>query len=463
MKITISNELTITDIENDNLYEKILEALTLDNPQFLNAEKMDRKTDDIDPYIECYSIDGDSLSIPRGFGQHLVDISYQFGEQFEFDDKRRTLPEIDFNFNGSLREYQQNAVKAMMGKDWGTLQAPTGSGKTVMAAALIAERKQPALVICHTKELLNQWIDRMNVFLDIPKDEIGIIGNGKRKIGNQITIALVQSLYKIPASEISPYIGFLIVDECHRCPSRTFLEAVTKFDCKYMLGLSATPWRKDNLTKMIYWFLGDRLHQIDSGCLVDDGFLCRADVISRSTDYSTRIDATQYYATMLSELAENVFRNDQIARDAAYEANNGDGLSLILSDRKTHCEALRDILGGYGIFAEVLTGDLPAKKRADLVDRLRAGKVKVLCATGQLIGEGFDLPAIENVFLATPIKFSGRLLQYVGRALRPAPGKDRAYIFDYVDSKVGVLDAAAKSRQYVYERTHGINYHRIDT
>jgi superfamily II DNA or RNA helicase len=176
-------------------------------------------------------------------------------------------------------------------------------------------------------------------------------------------------------------------------------------------------------------------------------------VITRQTDFRTRFDPSTAYSQMLSELTEDPERNRLIASDIAREARNGGGICLALSDRKSHCEALQAILNNeFGQACEVLTGDLPAAKRQALVERLNAGEVRVLIATGQLIGEGFDCRELSTLFLTTPIRFSGRVLQYLGRVLRPAPGKEKAIVFDYVDRLVGPLVAAAKARQRVYQR-----------
>jgi len=303
--------------------------------------------------------------------------------------------------------------------------------------------------VVHTKELQNQWIDRIETFLGIPAPEVGIIGGGKMMVGDKITVALVQSLYKC-ASEIAPHIGHLIVDECHRAPSRTFTEAVTGFDCRYMTGLSATPWRRDGLSRLIYWYLGDKVHEVDKEALVDAGHVLQAEVVWRETEFNPYHDPSTAYSSMLSELTQDSARNALIAEDVAREARNGGGVCLVLSDRKSHCETLITLLADQGVRADLLTGDLSNGDRQRVVERLNAGRIKVLVATGQLIGEGFDCRELSTLFLATPIKFNGRLLQYLGRVLRPAPGKDKARVFDFVDSRVGVLKAAARSRAWVY-------------
>lgn len=181
------------------------------------------------------------------------------------------------------------------------------------------------------------------------------------------------------------------------------------------------------------------------------GAILRAEVITRQTDFRPSSDPSAEYSRMLSELTEDADRNRLIAFDIAHEAENGEGICLALSDRKTHCEALRRILlDNFGQACEVLTGDLAAGDRQALIEKLNAGKVKILVATGQLIGEGFDCREMSTLFLCTPIRFSGRVLQYLGRVLRPAPGKQRARVFDYIDVNVGPLVAAAKARQRIY-------------
>ena len=231
----------------------------------------------------------------------------------------------------------------MLAKEFGTLSAPTGSGKTVMALYIIARRKQPALIVVHTKDLAYQWVERIDQFLGIPAGDVGFIGGGKKVMGEKITVALVQSLYKC-TDEVAPRIGFLVVDECHRCPSRTFTEAVTDFDSHYMLGLSATPFRRDNLTKLIFWHLGDLHHKVDQRRLMASGDVLSAEVIVRETDFKPYFDPVNEYSKMMSELTANDQRNHLIAADIALEAGRNPGICLVLSDRKKHCETLQALI-----------------------------------------------------------------------------------------------------------------------
>ena len=450
MLIDLSNKLTISE-DPEFLESVIQDRLTFANPKYRDNLKMNRWNGETPEYLKFYDYaeNGDMI-LPRGFISQLVSLCRHYGSEFKIEDRRRILSEVEFTFEGQLRPFQMQAVNAMLHRDFGTLSAPTGSGKTVLALSLISERQQPALIIVHTKELLNQWIDRIGVFLGIPADEIGVIGGGKKTIGDRITVALVQSLYKC-SGEVSQHIGHLVVDECHRAPSRTFTEAVSAFDSKYMLGLSATPWRRDKLSKLIFWHIGDLQHEIDRADLEDTGDILKADVIFRETVFIPYSDPTTEYSKMLSELTADQGRNALIAGDVAKEASSGSGICLVLSDRKQHCEDIRTILKvGHNIDAAVLTGGLSAQARQDIVERLNNGKIKVLVATGQLIGEGFDCKGLSTLFLTTPMRFSGRVTQYLGRVLRPAPGKAGARVFDYVDVEVPQLVASAKSRQRVY-------------
>jgi superfamily II DNA or RNA helicase len=293
-------------------------------------------------------------------------------------------------------------------------------------------------------------MERVEEFLKIPGKEIGFIGGGRIKIGQSVTIALVQSLYK-NVEEAAPHVGFLIVDECHRCPSRIFTEAVAGFDSHFMLGLSATPWRRDNLSNLIFWYLGDVHHEVDRTGLIRGGDILEARIIYRETAFAPFHDPVMEYSQMLSELTANDERNRLIAADVAKEASAGEGICLVLSDRKAHCSLLWSILTyKHGISSRLLTGDLPLSERQAIIDEMEKGDLKVVIATGQLIGEGFDNRNLASLFLTTPIKFNGRVLQYIGRVLRPAPGKKQPKIYDYIDIKVDVLRASAASRRKVY-------------
>jgi superfamily II DNA or RNA helicase len=449
LKITLKNNLLLTDVDPD-LEKELMTRLTMLNPKWIENNRLGRWNKGVQKEIKCFNRFKEKLWIPRGYLRQLILECRKHKLAYEMDDQRKTMPMLDFNFKGTLKPFQQKAVDIMLSRDFGTLSAPTGSGKTIMALYMAAKRRQPTLIVVHTKDLANQWRERAGEFLDVSVDRVGFIGSGKRSSGNLISVALVQSLYKC-AEEVASQIGFLIVDECHRCPSRTFTEAVSAFDCRYMLGLSATPWRRDQLSKLIFWYLGDVHHEVEKDELVQSGDILAAEVVFRTTDFITFVDPVNEYSKMLSELTQNDDRNRMIAMDVVRESQSTQGICLILSDRKRHCETIHAILKyKHHIESALLTGDLTMDERRAVLEQIERQEIKVLVATGQLIGEGFDNKRLSSLFLATPIKFSGRLLQYMGRILRPAEGKEKPRIYDYVDGKIDVLVASAKARQRIY-------------
>ena len=440
--IDISNYLHIKGLANRDI-KNLKEKLTLLNPKWIENNKMGYWNGKTPKYIKGYKQKGQTLIIPRG--------CFNFSGIYPLHkviDNRRVLPSVDLNFNGVLRPYQQEAVEALLKRDEGVLSAPTGSGKTCIALYMVAQRQQPALVIVHTKDLLRQWVDRIEKFLKLSKKEIGIIGGGKCKIRDVINVGMVQTLYK-KGRQIADKIGFVIVDECHRTPARTFLEALTQFDAKYLLGLSATPWRRDRLTELIHWYLGPLVHEIDQDDMIESGNVLPIRVIRRYTDFDTDLDASTNYSKVMCQLRADIARNNMIADDIAKEAGKK-GIIIALSDSREHCWAISRLLLSRGIPCVVVTGELPIAARDRVLQQVQARKIKLLIATGQLLGEGFDCPGLTTMFLMTPIKFDGRLLQYLGRIRRPAPGKKRAVVYDYIDRRVGVLYASAISRGKVY-------------
>lgn len=452
MKIIISNSLQVSLIP-EQVYSDLTERLKITNPQWIENERMGRWNRGVPKNLIFYHKTGSmGLTLPRGFMRQLLILARKFGVKVDIIDRRRSLAPVQMVFQGQLKPFQDKAVAIMLEKEFGTLCAPTGSGKTVMALKMVAERKQPALIVVHTKELAMQWIERIEAFLGIPKSQIGLIGAGSKKIGTLITVALVQSLYKC-AKEVSTVIGHLIVDECHRAPSRTFTEAVEAFDTRFMLGLSATPFRRDKLSRLIFWYLGDLHHQVSASELVMRGDILDVEVVFRSTDFKPYYDPVKEYSKMLTELTADDSRNRQIAADVSNEIQTmrHPGVCLVLSDRKQHCAALQLLLRHkHHVEAELLTGDLSLDQRAQVIEKITSGQTKVVIATGQLIGEGFDCSILSTLFLATPVRFSGRVLQYLGRILRPTQGVERAKVYDYVDVHVGPLKSAAQGRMKVY-------------
>jgi superfamily II DNA or RNA helicase len=454
--ITVSDKLTVTDaprvVVND-----LKKRFTLQNPKWLEAVKRNRRTYGIDRYLKFYSKEkcgrGRScLILPRGAANEVIRLCRFYDRNTTFADELVSFDPIPIRFTGKLRPFQQEAAGKVMDRMFGVLCAPTGAGKTVIGIALIAERCQPTLILVHTKDLLLQWKERIEEFMGIPQSEIGQIGSGKKDWeGRHITVGIVNSVYRIPKEKIGSAFGHLLVDECHRAPSRTFTDAVAKFRPRYMTGLTATPVRRDGLAQLIFWYLGDLLHTVDRRTLMKNGDLVPAEAVIRNTTFRTKKDPSEEYGEVVKELIHDTERNRMIVGDVKEVSHKGVTSVVILTDRVEHCMILQEMMTESGIPSSVLHGRIKSEERSGIKEGIMTGEVSVLIATGQLIGEGFDAKKLSHLFVVTPIRFPGRITQYLGRVLRPAPGKKTAYIYDYADVKVGPLHNSAMYRQKTYE------------
>lgn len=442
--LTVASDCLLTGIDI-SLEKKFKERLTITNPQYTAAKKYGRWIGKkLKPELKYYDPVPTGLRFPRGFSNQAVLLCRSHLEEDpEIIDERQLLPEIDLQFVGELRPYQQEAVLAASTKSFGVIEAGTGSGKTVMALALVASRQQPTLVVVHTKELLHQWKERAQQFLGV---EVGQVGDGKFSL-EPITIAIVNSARK-KVEELVPHFGHLIVDECHRVPASLFTDVVSQFDCHYLLGLSATAFRSDNeMTKLIYYFMGDRIYRVDQDELFATGAILAPEVIRTSTSFSYRYRGN--YQQLIKALVEHEGRNQQILSDI--ETATGDsssGTILVVSDRVSHCRLFAERLQMRGIKAELLHGQLAPETRTEIVNMVQRGELQVLVATLQLISEGFDCPGLSTLFLTTPIRFEGRLMQVIGRIMRPGKNK-KARVFDYIDENIPTLMRSANERSLV--------------
>ncbi len=446
LHLIVSSDTRIRGRLPFDVWQYLKKRLTFTNPAWIENEKYGYWQGSTPKTLSYIRREDKGLTsvIPRGFtGQLLKCLGYH-GLKYTLEDQTRRLPGASFTFTKTLHPFQQQAVDTLLKKRFGVLDSPTGSGKTVMGLYLIARRQQPALVICHTKELLYQWRDRAAEFLDLPSHEIGLVGDGKKTISDRLTVGIVNSVHKL-SDTLREQVGHVIVDECHRAPSKTFTEAVSTFDSRFMLGLSATPYRRDGLSRLIYFFIGDPVYSIAPQTLQHLRRIMTPRLRIRETafDYAYQDD----YQEMIKHLTADPRRNSLIVSDIL-KATQGAGMSLVISDRKEHCAALYYLLREHRSI-RLLTGDTPSKQRHQIIEALNRGEVQILIATAQLIGEGFDLKALSNIFLATPISFTGRVKQYVGRILRTSEEKQEAVIYDYLDPP-GVLQASFKSRTRAY-------------
>jgi len=421
MKIILKNNIIINKKEiTKELLNVIKNTFTISNPKYEDAEKRGYYLGKINKYIFGFEEDEDNLYLFRGRMGWLMARLCQYKVKYHVDDMRRAIDQIDAKFKGSLKPFQNDAVNNILEKDFGVLEAPCGSGKTIIAISTIVHRKQPTLIIVHTKELLKQWSDRIEQFLSVPSENIGKIGNGIVDI-KPITVGMAQTLNKRNLYEISKNYGFIIIDECHHSPSTTFSNTIIKFDSKYMLGLTATPYRRDGLAKLIHWTLGDVVAKITNKDLQEKEKRLIPEIKIVETNFYYNYAEDKDYSPMIKALTLDQERNNLIL-DNIFK--HKEKYQIILSDRVAHLNFLYNNLL-FDIKSEILTGKTPKKDRDKILVRIKSNEIKTLFSTMQLLGEGFDCPQFEVLHLVTPIRWHGRLQQYIGRILRNAKNKEK--------------------------------------
>jgi superfamily II DNA or RNA helicase len=334
--------------------------------------------------------------------------------------------------------------------------APPGAGKTVMACKLIADRKVSTLILVHRQPLLEQWKERISSFLKIPVKEIGTLSGSKKKMTGKIDVGMLQSISRMEdLSEIAEQYSQIIIDECHHIPATSFEAILKQLPARYVLGLSATPYRKDGLEKIMFLQCGPVRHEIQPS---DVSKLPKeVSIYETSLVFPEELGRQPPYHVLIHHLVQNESRNQLIATKVA-EALGQNRFPLLVSDRKDHLEILEKLVKTLHPDAEiiVLDGTLTNKQRRGSLARiaeLRLTKKKVmLMATASLIGEGFDLPELDTLIFSTPLSFEGRLIQYAGRIHRESADKNSAQIIDFVDSYSAMFLKMYRGRISTYRK-----------
>jgi len=372
------------------------------------------------------------------------------GIAFELSDERFAGDSLSLKFTGQLRSDQEKAVKAMMAHDTGVLCAPTAFGKTVTAAALIARRGVNTLILVHRTELLKQWQERLRTFLNLEKGDLGVIGAGKRKPSGKIDIAVMQSLTR--KGEISNLIeqyGHIVVDECHHISAVSFDQLLRRAKARYVLGLTATPIRRDGQHPIIFMQCGPIRHEASR----PEGAPQSLTVISRLLTTPLSSDPAMGIQDIFRQLADSIERSQRIVEDVLHAYRAGRSI-LVLTERTEHLDKLEMALSGQVENLFALHGRMPRKQRTVLLEALEAlpgDAPRVLLATGRLVGEGFDHPPLDTLMLAMPISWKGTLQQYAGRLHREHASKSDVLIYDYVDTGHPVLMRMWDKRQRGYK------------
>ena len=416
-----------------SLANRLIRLAAFQNPEFYKAQAMRFPVWDKPRVIGCAENYPNHIALPRGCLEAAQGLLQDNGIRCDLKDERFAGEALQVRFAGALRLDQEAAVAAMLHHDDGVLCAPTAFGKTVAAAAMIARRSVNTLVLVHRTELLKQWQERLQSFLGVGNGVIGTIGGGKAKPSGKIDIAVMQSLSR--RGEINPLVenyGHVVVDECHHVGAVSFAAILKRVRAKYVLGLTATPIRRDGQQPIIFMQCGPIRHAAANPA----GAPHDLEVIPHSLPKQIDLPQEAGIQDVFRHLANDVERTAAIAAEIESAFEQGRKV-LVLTERTEHLHAILIALDGKIPSLFMLHGRMSKKQRAKLLAELNAlppDAPRALLATGKLVGEGFDHPPLDMLVLAMPISWKGTLQQYAGRLHREHAAKTDVRIIDFVDA-----------------------------
>ncbi len=436
---------------------RLIRLAAFQNPEFYRAQSMRFPTFGKPRIISCAELHPRHVGLPRGCLDEAVELIRAHGVEIDLSDLRSAgspLP-ATVRFQGELYGPQVKAFDALTPHENGVLAATTAFGKTVVAAALIAQRACNTLILVHRRELLTQWGERLKAFLDIDPKDIGIIGGGRRKPTGIIDIALIQSVVRLgEVSDLVADYGHLVVDECHHLSATSFELAARRAKARYVLGLSATVARKDGHHPIIFMQCGPVRHRVDARTqAAERGITHRAKLRATAFQLSPPLAASgrPSMPAVYAAIAQDEPRNNLIFDDVlkALEAKRS---PIVLTERRDHLEYLQDRFSRFVRNLVVLRGGMSASERkvAETALRVADDQERLILATGRYIGEGFDDQRLDTLFLTMPISWKGTLAQYVGRLHRQHASKTEVLVVDYIDELVPVLARMAAKRRAGY-------------
>ena len=435
------------------LLNELKRLAAFQNPEFYKKQSMRLSTATTPRVISCAEELSHHIALPRGCRLEVEALLREHGVNLVVEDQRHEGATLDVEFKGELTAVQQRAAQALLQHDIGVFIAPPGVGKTVLGTYLLAQRRRSTLVLVHRHPLLDQWVAQLSMFLGIDEKEIGRVGRGKRKPNGRLDVAMIQSLVRAGrVDDLVETYGHVIVDECHHVPAVSFERVLSAVKARYVVGLTATPHRRDGHHPILEMQLGPVRFAVNpKSQAAKRPFDHR--LIARETAF--HLDGARGDAGIQSiykALAEDEARNRLIMNDVIQALEEGRS-PILLTERRDHLEYFADQLRGFARHLVVLQGGMTAKERRELGARLADvpdGEERLVLATGRYIGEGFDDARLDTLFLAMPVSWKGTLVQYTGRLHRLHPSKAEVRIFDYVDREVPVLMRMFERRLRTY-------------
>lgn len=452
--ISVGKQLVLARSQlRSGLIQFLKEELNFLNTEYLSKRRIGKSVYKVQKYFKLIDESEGNVLLPRGFLEKLLSFLRDQGIAHEIRAARPDYPRAGFKSSINLTKAQQTAVQSALGVEQGVIVAPAGSGKTIMGLELIARRGLPALILVHRKQIMDQWIERIQSFLGIDKAHIGECSGARKKVGREITVALLQSLgRKSSFDDLQSQFGTVVVDECHHIPASTFRKVVSQLNPRYLYGLTATPHRKHNDEDLIFLYIGEIVARVEASDFMPASLKSSSipEVIVRQTKLAIPFKfRTDLFQLLAKVVCFDSGRNQMIVEDILRETEQGKKV-LVLSERKEHLEVLDLYLKGR-CETIVISGDDSPPSRKSKFKQIEDGHYRAVLSTGQFFGEGFDFQGISCLVLAFPFSFEGKLMQYIGR-LRDV-GIERR-IIDYRDKNIPFLEKQYKQRERYYKKMH---------
>ena len=473
VRIVLADRIYIDSTGMSNKTKRQLRRMaTFSNKQYFQNQAMDMPNYDESRFIYLGSDEGKYIVLPRGLREEILKKFDNAGISYKIEDKRTKGQELNISFRGELRESQIPAVETMLENETGILHAATAFGKTVVCCDMIARRGISTLILVDRADLMNQWIKRLEEFLDIDEElpeyqtKTGRTRKRKSLIGNLqgahdtltgiVDVAMIRSLKKKDGfhPKLKEY-AQVYFDECHHAASDSAIEVLQEINAKYVYGVTATPKRGDGKEKINEFLLGpiryrftakDRAEEQNINHLVYPRFT--------RTVKPHHLSKTPYGNDAYELIRNNDVRDEQIIRDVADCVQAG-RTPVVLTKYVDHAKKLSERLKTYADRLILLTGANGTKARRAQVEELNKvdnSDSLILVGTGSLLGEGFDFPRLDTLFMATPVSGENVVEQYVGRLNRDYDGKENVIVYDYVDSHIPKFDKMYSARMKAYKK-----------
>ncbi len=430
------------------LRKKIYEKLVFVNPDFQRRHRNGEMLGNVTSHIRCLHENHHHLFIPRGFFYQLQALCRRFGVRYRVLDNRPKFETVKMEFHGKLKDYQKIAHDEILRRDFGILVGGPKTGKKVITLRYISTRSVPTLIVAPHVNVVKDWERKVRMFLQVDGDRLGSIGERSYKIGSEITVAHTNAVArKIKA--IRNRFGLVVIDDCNFCPSRFFSNVVSQFNSLYTLGLANSTTRKDGLSRLMYFYVGDIIHTIDKERVLEDRSLVKADIMVRETPFHFPYASQRDFPALMKSLMEDQERLQLIASDIKRELENESTPILVLTGGSLQSQNLSEILLPNGIKCRCVDISETSDELMMVENDFNNGRIPLLLAPLDVISKDFSPTGVRVLFLIAPVYFKGELAEFL-RSLNSGDPRSRIKIYDYVDTQVGILKNYFRIRSYSY-------------